>query len=306
MKSSRPVIPTRFGLCRRLLRAILVLLAASLGGRALAQTEAPDSTFSPGPAIRPVLSVFTLEMGSMSVRDTYLTPLRYAGWHSSLGYERMQAMRFDPERWIMQLDARLALGRALNPAKSALMWQIDFRPSWSMMWRARLPHGFTLAAGGTASADLGVLFLPRNGNNPASAKASLTVGATGFAAWNGRIGRLPVTLKFQPKLPLAGVFFSPDYDELYYEIWLGNHSGLTRLAWPGNYFRLDSQLTADLHFGATTLRIGYRCDFFSGKAGDIVNRAVTHTAVIGVATELVSLRAGSSRTPDVRIISALY
>ena len=256
--------------------------------------------------IRPVVSTFMLEAGSASNRDTYLTPLEYKGWTTALSYERMQAMRFDPERWVMQLDGRLSLGRGLNPARTSLMWEIGFRPSWSMMWRARLPHGFTLAAGGNVGAHLGVLYLPRNGNNPASAKASLTLGATGMAVWNGRIGRLPLTVRYQPVIPLVGAFFSPDYDELYFEIWLGNHSGLAHCAWPGNFFRLDNLLTADLHFGATTLRVGYRCEVFSGKAGDIVSRATTHCFVLGISSELISLRAGTSRTPDARIISALY
>lgn len=260
----------------------------------------PDSAI-----IRPVLSTFMIEAGSNHIRDTYLTPLKYKGWTGAISYERMQAMRFDPERWVMQLDGRLSLSRMLNPAKTALMWEIGFRPSWSMMWRTKLPQGFTLAAGGNIGAHLGVLYLPRNGNNPASAKASVTVGATGVAAWKGQIGRLPITVRYQPTLPLIGVFFSPDYDELYYEIWLGNHSGLAHCAWPGNFFRLDNLLTADLHFGATTLRVGYRCEVFSGKAGNIVNRAVEHSFVLGVSTELISLRARSTRTPDARIISAL-
>lgn len=267
-----------------------------------ANGDGVDSTLT----VRPVLSTFTAEAGSAHIRDTYLTPLQYKGWEVALGYERMQAMRFNPERWVMSLDARLSLGRNFNRAHTALMWQAGFAPSWSMMWRARLPLGFMLAAGGRAAADLGVLYLPRNGNNPASAKASITVGAVGMAVWNGRLGRLPVTLRYQPSLPLIGAFFSPDYDELYYEIWLGNHSGLAHCAWPGNYFLWNNLVTADLHFGATTLRLGYRCNVFSSKSGDIVSREVSHCFVLGISTELISLRAGAARTPDARIISALY
>lgn len=272
------------------------VLAVALGVRA----ENTDSV------LRPVMSAFMIEAGSASIHDTYLTPLRYKGWTASLSYERMQAMKFNPRRWIMQLDGSLTLSRALNPARNSLMWQLDFRPRWSMMWRTALPVGFTVAAGGNVEADLGVLYLPRNGNNPASAKAALTIGATGMAVWNGRIGRMPLTVRYQPSVPLTGAFFSPDYDELYYEIWLGNHSGLMHCAWPGNYFRFDNLLTADLHFGNTNLRIGYRCNIFSGKSGDIVNRCVSHTFVLGVTTEVISLRAGSARTPNSRIISSLY
>lgn len=286
--------------CKTLFGCLVAVVVAISAG---AQTTG-DSAVA---VIRPVLSVFSAEIGSANLRDTYLTPLTYdGGWQAAIGYERMQAMRFNPERWIMQLDGRLALGRSLNPSRSALMWLIDFRPAWSMMWRKGFAYGFTLAAGGTAELDLGVLYLPRNGNNPASVKASLTLGATGMAVWNGQIGPLRLTARYQPRLPLTGVFFSPDYDELYYEIWLGNHSRLAHFAWPGNFFRLDNLLTADLHLGATTLRLGYRCEIFSSKAAGITNRAVTHTFVIGVASELVALRAGAKRSEEARIISALY
>ncbi len=277
--------------------ALILLVIASLVARA---ADGQDSV------IRPVLSAYNLELGSNHLCNSYLTPLHYSGWRAALSYERMQAMKFNPERFIQRIDLRLRFGSADNPGRTASMWQLGMRPSWSMLWRKAMPGGFTLAAGGTASADIGLLYLMRNGNNPVAVQASATIGATAMAAWNGRIGRLPVTLRYQPTMPLTGCFFSPDYDELYYEIWLGNHSGLAHWAWPGNFFRLDNLLTADLHFGATTLRLGYRCELFSSKASDIVSREISHLFVIGVTTEWLSLRAGSRRTPDARIISALY
>lgn len=282
------------------MQRLLLILLTALIALAVRPAETADSV------VRPVLSSYMLEAGSAHFCDTYLTPLHYSGWQAALSYSRMQAMRFNPDRWIMELGGRLSLSRALNPARNAAMWAIDFSPNWSMIWRHRLPGGFTVGAGGRVDLSVGALYLARNGNNPISAKASLTVGATALAAWNGRIGRLPVTLAYRPAMPLTGVFFSPDYDELYYEIWLGNHSGLCHAAWPGNFFRLNNLVTADLHFGATTLRLGYRCDIFSSKTSGIVSRQITHTFVLGICSEWISLRAGSRRTPDARIISALY
>lgn len=289
---------------RRLLPLLLALAAVLPGARAAApaDSQAADSAA----VVRPVLSAYALELGSAHLCDTYLTPLRYSGWQVALAYDRMQAMRFDPDRWIMELGGSLSLARTVNPAGNALMWAIGFNPHWSMIWRHRLPAGFTLGAGGRTDLDVGALYLARNGNNPVAAKASLTIGATALAAWNGRLGRLPVTIAWRPSIPLCGAFFSPDYDELYYEIWLGNHAGLCHAAWPGNFFRLDSRLTADLHFGATTLRLGYHCDIRSTKAAGIVSRATVHMFTLGLCTEWLSLRAGARRTPDARIISALY
>ncbi len=282
-----------------LIRALALAAAISAGGGSVAAAET-DSV------MRPVLSQYMIEAGSAHPCDTYLTPLHYSGWQGALAYERMQAMRFDPERWVMALGGRLSLGRALNPARNAAMWSIAFNPHWTMLWRHRLPAGFTVGAGGRVEALAGALYLARNGNNPVAARGSLTIGAAALAAWNGRIGPLRLTLAYRPSMPLTGIFFAPDYDELYYEIWLRNHRGLVHGAWPGNYFRLDNLVTADLHFGATTLRLGYRCGIFSQRASGIVSREVAHSLVVGICTEWLSLRADRARTPDARIISPLY
>ena len=154
--------------------------------------------------------------------------------------------------------------------------------------------------------DLGCIYNARNGNNPVAVEAAWTVNATGYVTWKTKILNLPVTLKYQPTVPLAGVFFSPDYGELFYEIYLGNHSGLAHFAWWGDYFRMDNLLTADLHFGSTALRVGFRSDLLSTKVNHIVTRVVTYSAVIGVSGEWMSLNPYKRLNPEARIISAIY
>lgn len=286
----------------RLSLTILTIMGAC--GLAAAQTAAADSCAAE--VFRPVASAYTVQVGSSHLRDTYLTPLGYSGWTAGIGYERFQAMKFDPERWIMRLEGTFGLSSDDNPARTATMWSIDFTPSWAMMRRFRPAPRLTLAVGGIARGNLGVLYLARNSNNPASVKASVTVGITAMATYNLRLGRLPVTLRCQPSFDLLGAFFSPDYDELYYEIWLGNHSGLCHCAWPGSFVHLDNLLTADLRFGATNLRLGYRFELLSTKASDIVSRAVSHRFVIGIATEWLSVHSGRRSIADSRLISAFY
>lgn len=257
---------------------------------------------------RPVTAAYTLEAGSAHLNDTYLTPLKYTGQNYALGYERMQAMKFSPEKWVMQLGGRLNFGRTLNPARNATMYDLSLDLSWGMMRRWNIPalSGLRLYGGGMTSLDVGALYLSRNGNNPVSAKAAWTVGLTGAAVYNFRISRLPVCLRYQPTLPVTGVFFSPDYGELYYEIYLGNHKGLAHMAHWGNYFRLDNLLTADLRLGSTNLRLGYRNDILSTKVNNIVSRRITHTFIIGVSGEWLSLPRSGTLSPKAKIISALY
>lgn len=276
---------------RRILCSLAAALALTLGAQIVE---------------RPVLSSYTVEAGSAHLVETYLSPLKYSGWGTALGYERMQAMRFDPDRWTMQLRGRLGLQGTRNLARNATMWDVDLELAWGMMRRFRLPEGFTIMAGGSTGVDAGVFYNARNSNNPAAAKAAWTVRALGAAVWNGRVGRLPLCLRYQAELPLAGMFFSPEYGELYYEIYLGNHKGLLRGAWPGNYFRLNNLLTCDLRLGRTNLRVGYRFDVLSTKASRIVTRRIGHYFVFGIANEWISLGARNTLSEKTRIINALY
>ena len=70
-------------------------------------------------AVRPVKSAFMLEAGSTHLLDTYLSPLKYTGWHTALSYERIQAMKFSPERWRQQLNLGLEFNSGENPAKNS-------------------------------------------------------------------------------------------------------------------------------------------------------------------------------------------
>lgn len=285
----------------RYLFLYIALLIAALVCRA---DELPDSV----KPYRPVTAAYTLGVGSAHVCNTYLTPLHYDGIGISLDYNRYQAMGFDPEHWLMQLSGSLVFDATENPARNADMSGLHLRLGWAMMhrWRIAAVSGLTLCAGGSTDLNVGALLLARNGNNPAQAEAAWTIGATAMATYNIRIGRLPLTLLYQGRMPLTGVFFSPDYGELYYEIYMGNHKGLVHAAWPGNYFRLDNLLCADMHLGNTTLRVGYALDAFSSKAGGIVARNISHRLVLGVATQFVTIGRSRGIDPHARIISAVY
>lgn len=279
-------------------RLLLSILCVMLSAMAFAQDE-PTT-------LRPVTSSYTYEIGGATLANTYLTPLKYKGWDMALNYERMQAMKFNPEKWVMRLTAGIDLNRTDNPAKNATMWRLVADFSWGMTYRFKLPHNITLAGGGSTSLDLGCVYNARNGNNPVAVEAAWTVNLTGYASWNVKIGRLPVTLRYQPTIPLTGVFFSPDYGELFYEIYLGNHSGLAHCAWWGNYFRMENLVTADMNLGATSLRVGFRNNILSTSINDITTRTITYSAVIGVTTEWISLNPSRKADNNARIISALY
>lgn len=76
---------------------IFSLLTLSVALNAMGATERADTVAT----LRPVLAAYTFEVGSGHLADTYLTPLKYSGWHMGLDYTRYQAMGFDPDGWTM-------------------------------------------------------------------------------------------------------------------------------------------------------------------------------------------------------------
>lgn len=239
--------------------------------------------------IRPVNSSYMLEAGSSHLADTYLSGLKYVGWNMAFQYERTQAMKFSPDLWRQQLLIGVEGSGADNPARNSTLYYANLSASWGMYRRWELPHGLAAGVGGSAGGNIGVVYSNRNSNNPASVKADITVNAGGFVAWRTRLWRMPVLLRWQTSMPLTGVFFSPEYDELYYEIYLGNHSGLAHWGWPGNLFRWDNLVTADLDFSNTRLRLGFRSRIYSTQENNLTTRIFSYAFVLGVTGDWMSL-----------------
>ncbi len=258
--------------------------------------------------LRPVATVFSAQYGHASTLDTYLSPVRYGGHAMSLNYEAQQATGFAPERWTRQLGVGIDYDYTHNPAGNHTMHSLMVDGRWGMMhrWNDVLTPGLQLQLGAATQLRGGVLYNANNSNNVVSARIHWNVGFLGQAIYNIRIKRLPITVRYQASLPVAGAFFAPDYDEAYYEIYLGNHSNLAHFGWWGNRFDLDHALTADLHLGNTILRIGYRNRISTSWINNISTRDMNHYLVIGVGGEFLNIGAKSRNRLSNKVISSMY
>lgn len=284
-------------------KILSLLTAVMCVGSAYASSAPGDSVQT----VRPVTSAYGIEVGSAHLADTYLTPLHYDGWHSALTYSRTQAMRFDPTRWSMHLHLAANLDHTQNPARNATMWNLDIEGRWGMTRRYDITPRINAGIGAFTAINFGALYLTRNGNNPAAAKGAWTLGINAAGTYSMRIGRLPVTWGIAASMPLTGVFFTPQYGQLYYELYLGDRRGLAHAAWLGNYRRIDTRAWADIHLGGTTLRLGYHFDLRSTRANDITSRSITHALSIAIVTRWMSLpMTAATIDKDTRIISANY
>lgn len=254
--------------------------------------------------LRPVTTSWTVSAGSSHLADTYLSPLKYNGWSTTIGFNRLQVLPWkDANSWISRLDIKGNLDRALNPAGNATMWGAEFHAAWGAMKRWKLSDRIFIGAGPSLRVEAGCLYSIRNSNNPASAKCAVTVDAIGFISWSHSIGKFAFTLSYQPSMPVIGAFFSPRYDELYYEIYLGNHSGLIHCAWWGTRFKLDNLVALDIHLGKASLRLGYDNSVMTSRVNNLTTRMIYHRAVIGYTASWLSAGAVSSNHA---INSSLY
>lgn len=282
---------------RRILTAAFCLLAAALAGLA-----------SDGETVlRPSAVAVTVDGGGVRSVDTYLSPLRYQGAHVRIGFERLRTARYSPE-WANQISAGLTYDNSDNPAHNNQLHTLSADVEWGLMhrWNLSQVQGLSVYVGGVLGFDGGVTYNPRNSNNVCSPLVHLHLGLTGMAVYRTRLGRLPLTLRYQATLPVVGCFFLPDYDQSFYEIYLGNYSDAVNFGWWGNRFDMDNLLTVDFHFGGTALRLGYRNEVTTLWENNISVRRTVHSAVLGVAWESIRIAPRQDLPQKVRMISAFY
>lgn len=252
---------------------------------------------------RPVTGYYSLEIGHKTVFATYLSPLKYHGTSYGISGSWSKAIPFNPEHAIMHFDGAVEFDNMLNPAGTAKMVGLTADFKWGMSWRTVLSNKIQFTAGGSIDIDGGAYYLLRNGNNPVEAIASVSLAARASVSRPFRVGKLNFLLSDKISLPSLGIFFSPEYGETYYEIYLGNHSGLVHPGWWGNNFRIDNLLSVTFDFGKTAAMIGYRFKADTQWANNLNTKAFTNSLVIGVVPGGIGLKKQPRKIPSETIYS---
>lgn len=232
-------------------------------------------------------AVYALEAGGEHAFSTYLSPLSHTG--STFAISGQWSRPFATPLWDMDIKVRARIGLLKNPTRNASMDDLGISLSWQAN-RAFSPlGGLTLKAGAGVMIDAGALYLPRNSNNPVAARAWGGLTLNGSARYDLRLWGKTFRLLDEVSLPSLGVFFSPHFGQSYYEIYLGDDSGLARCGWWGNHFAIDNLVAVEIPVNATRLRLGYRLNVMNSVASDIHSRITTHSLVLGISTDWVNV-----------------
>ena len=222
-------------------------------------------------------------IGGTNVLDTYLSNEHFKGtgftFLSTIERQRPQ------KRWstLMEHEANLSFVKDRPNKQQEIEGAYNFY--WGKLYGWELLEGrLKLQAGGVVNASLGFIYNTSNGNNPAQARAHLNLMPTGIASYRFMAWKKQCLLRYELNLPLAGIQFSPNYGQSYYEIFnRGNYDHniipTTFVSAPEwrQLITLDAQLSQHI-----TLRIGYLGNIQQSKVNNLRQHIWTHRFMVGV------------------------
>ena len=238
---------------------------------------------------------YAIGSGPVRLLDTYLSQEHYSGTgYSFLATSESRRQRGDTLlRWSTLVEHQANFSNAHDRTDDTSVLEGSYRFFWGKLrqwglWGDRL-H---LQAGGVVAANLGFIYNTLSGNNPAQARVGLQLMPTAAADYRFHIRRCRVTLRYELQLPLAGVMFSPNYGQSYYEIFSRgdyDHNIVPTTFVSAPDFR--QQFSADVNFCRTySLRLGYLGDYQQSDVNHLKSHVYSHRFMVGVVRKFQLIR----------------
>ncbi len=258
---------------------ILLMLAAWLTSMPTAAQDSLGTT-------KEVVNAQMVSLGSINLLDTYLSPEKYEGFN--LRYIS-HTTRYKPgRRWARRIVHYGSLATANDRNEKGDLMQGLYTLDIAFIRQVDLFGGrLHLLAGAMTDFNIGGVYCSRNQNNPAQLRLSMQVGPTASARYDFRLFRRPFSLRYELAVPVAGIMFSPNYGQSYYEIFSrGNYEHNVVVTTPFNSPTLRQMLTLDFRLLGAHMRIGYLGDIQQAKANHLKQHAYTHALLIGFVRNL--------------------
>lgn len=231
-------------------------------------------------------------LGYANVLDTYLSPQSYAGLDLRIAREGLKVSDHMDGRLLRQ---SLLMGNyAYTDNRAENNHTMDALVSWSYGYLYRLPletGALRILAGALGYLSGGFTYNLRNGNNPASLRASASIDASLMAVYDLNLSGRTIPVRYQISMPLLGAMFSPHFGESYYEIFCQDGgSGNIKLTTPFSRPSLRHILSADVPIGKKThLRCAYIMDLEQSKLNGLRTHHYSHALMIGFVKEFLYL-----------------
>lgn len=248
--------------------------------------------------VRPITNVLQLQVGSVSARDTYLTPQLYSGINFGVQYERWHVWK-NPQ-WVSEqaVVARFGMPEDRGGHSSEWVGRFGYRYAAHHRWERVFWEPLTLMAGAFAGVEGGFDYNLKmaGANNPATAKLAVNTGASAAAIWHYTILGKPCSAMLLMQLPLLGYALQPEYGASYYETFYletaGNVHHFTSLH---NRQDFDVRLTTDMAISAipwmknngNRMRFGVGYHIETMDVNEVVTRYSTCEFIVGLVFDVL-------------------
>lgn len=223
-------------------------------------------------------------VGTTTQWDTYLSNEKYHGPSLTILTQKQRPTHWlDRRLWVQhQSFGNFSYAKPRSDKHKTLSGFFHWQAVWHYHVLRENPK-WELNAGAGVQANAGFVYNTLGGNNPASARLSVHLLGSGQARYHFRWGRQRFTTTLQADVPLAGLFFSPDYGQSYYEIFsLGHYHHNVCYANPLRAFQTNVLWSVDWHLKpSTSLRVGYSGQFMQSHANSLKTQDLSHYFIIG-------------------------
>lgn len=225
----------------------------------------------------------TVGVGSTNVLDSYLSPLEYKGTEIRMQRETLRKTTKGDGKIYVQTLLNAHASYSENATGNGKMYEGLL--NWDLTYLYRFPsvtQHLSIFAGPTLDLNGGAIYNKRNSNNPAQAKVSANLAATGMLLYDFHALKKDFLLRYQATLPLMGVMFSPEFGESYYEIFGLKHGGHhVCLTTPLSAPSLRQTLSLDFPVRNTLIRVSYVGDIQQSKVNQIKSHVWSHALLLG-------------------------
>lgn len=216
-------------------------------------------------------------LGSTYLFDEYLSPISYNGFSMRFSSEKQTPVgKIDSDsgyKWYLQNNLKLLPALTVTRSGSSLYHcQLDARSN--LLYKFYKSDKIEFDAGASIALRGGGRLIRQTRNNPGSAELMTDLGITSVLKYNFYLMGRPVSLRYNGNIAAAGLAFSPEYAQSYYEIfYLGNYENTIKFTSLHNKLHWVQQLNLDIPLKGK--QSGFRVSYWNEGRISVLNEINT-------------------------------
>lgn len=222
-------------------------------------------------------------VGNSRLLDTYITQEKFSGIGFTYLYIKERAK--PTKRWNSIVEHEVDLSSVKDRSEDQQALEGDYNLYWGRyrQWQW-LGERLLVQAGGLVNANLGFTYDMTGSNNPAQARVSLNIMPAAVVSYRFPLMRQQFRLRYELNVPLAGVMFSPNYGQSYYELF--NRGNYDHNIVPTTFVSAPTfrqMLTLDWRASEKwSVRLGYLGNYMQAQVNNLKSHIYAHRVMVGV------------------------